>query len=124
MSTSQHALGTSFSSPALPSWQFLWTVTPLQTPRSLVDPSARFPQGVELLILLPLLLKAGVASLCHRSQFTGAEDGTQGVVQATQVLYQGTPLLIFINFPPHTEVVGKASQIPQAQKSQGQELEQ
>lgn len=29
-----------------PSWQFLWTVTPLQTPCSLVDPSATFPHGI------------------------------------------------------------------------------
>jgi hypothetical protein len=40
--TSQDALEILFPFPAYPSWQFLWTVTTLRSPYSLVNPSARF----------------------------------------------------------------------------------
>lgn len=120
VSTSQHALGTSFPSPAHPLLAVPLECHPLQIPRSLVDPSARFAHGVELPILLPPLLKAGVTSVCP--QFTGAGDGTQGIVQATRVLYQWScssrpcrsfsliflPILRWLGRPPGSHRLRKA----------------
>lgn len=44
--------------------------------------------GAECLVLLPPLLNAEIACVCHHAQFMGARDGTQGFVHATKVLYQ------------------------------------